>query len=102
MHIMMGLLHHDPAQWGARHDEFIPERFDSKSEFFNKPEGKHRHPYSFAPFLGGHRVCLGKTMAEIQAKAMLVMITKCYELEHLDSELKIKARPYELFQAELP
>ena len=102
IHIMIGLLHHDPAQWGNRHDEFIPERFDSKSEYFSKPGGKHRHPYSFAPFLGGHRVCLGKTMAEIQAKAMLVMITKCYELEHLDSELKTKTRAYELFQMQLP
>lgn len=65
IHILISQLHHDPTEWGPEHEEFIPERFDSKSKYFNKPDGKARNPFSFAPFLGGHRVCLGKTMAEI-------------------------------------
>jgi cytochrome P450 len=102
IHIMFTQLHHDETEWGPEHDDFIPERFDSKSKYFVRPDGKARNPYSFVPFLGGHRVCLGKTMAEIKAKTLLVIITKCYELEHLDENLKLKRQPYGHFQAMLP
>mmetsp|Transcript_7581 Transcript_7581/g.9925 ORF Transcript_7581/g.9925 Transcript_7581/m.9925 type:complete len:156 (+) Transcript_7581:1142-1609(+) len=60
-------LHHNEAEW-IEHDKYIPERFDSTSPYFLTPSGKKRNPYSFAPFLGGQRICLGKTFAETVSK----------------------------------
>jgi cytochrome P450 len=56
-------LHRNPKDW-VRPEEFIPERFDPKSEFFLRADGTKRHPMAFGPFLGGKRVCLGKTFVE--------------------------------------
>jgi len=60
-------LHHNPEEW-QKPEEFIPDRFDSTSPFFLTPSGKRRNPFSFAPFLGGQRICLGKTFAETVSK----------------------------------
>lgn len=102
IHIMMSSLHHDPAQWGARHNEFIPERFDPDSEHFKAPNGKSRHPYAYAPFFGGHRVCLGKTFAEVVAKKLITTILKFYTLEHANESMKTETHEYEIFQMKLP
>jgi cytochrome P450 family 4 len=66
-------LHHNPDQW-QEPERFIPERFSSDSKYFLTPEGKRRSPMSFGPFLGGKRICLGKTFAENVAKALLPII----------------------------
>ena len=99
---MMGLLHHDQTQWGTRHNEYIPERFDPSSEHFKTPNGKPRHPYSYAPFFGGHRVCLGKTFAETVAKKLIAMILKHYTLEHANEKMKTETHEYDVFQMKLP
>ena len=56
-------LHHNEKEW-QQHDKFIPERFDPSSEFYLTSSGTKRHPMSYGPFLGGKRICLGKTFAE--------------------------------------
>jgi cytochrome P450 len=38
---------------------------------FLTPEGKKRNPYSFSPFLGGKRICIGKTFVETVSKIVL-------------------------------
>jgi len=55
------------------------------SDHFKTPNGTPRHPYSYAPFLGGHRICLGKTFAETVAKKLITMILKLYAFEHADA-----------------
>jgi len=45
-------IHHDPEQW-QEHDKFLPERFDSESPLYKRPDGKQRHPMAFIPFSGG-------------------------------------------------
>lgn len=100
--VQQGLLHHDAKHWGPLHNKYIPERFDSDSEYFNAPDGKHRHPYSFAPFSGGHRICLGKTFAETVAKKMVALVFKLYSLEHSDPEMKKKTFPFNIYQIKLP
>ena len=32
------------------------------------PDGKRRNTYSFSPFLGGQRICIGKTFIEVVSK----------------------------------
>ena len=83
-----GLLHHDETHWGPLHNKYIPDRFDIDSEHFKAPDGTPRHPYSYAPFLGGHRICLGKTFAETVAKKLIAMLLKLYKLEHADPQMK--------------
>lgn len=65
--IDMRCLHHNPKEW-IEPEKYIPDRFDPASPYFLTPCGKKRNPYSFAPFLGGQRICLGKTFAETVSK----------------------------------
>ena len=98
IHISFDALHHDPKNWGNNHNEYIPERFDSQSEHFNAPDGHHRNPFAFGPFLGGHRICLGKTFAETVAKKLIAMIMKFYTLEHADPAMKLETFEYSILQ----
>jgi cytochrome P450 len=66
-------LHHNPEEWQDP-EKYIPERFDPSSKFFLTPSGTKRHPMSYGPFLGGKRICLGKTFAENIVKCILPMI----------------------------
>ena len=66
-------LHRNPKEW-QRPDEFLPERWDHSHPLYLTPDGKKRNPASFGPFLGGRRVCLGKTLAENLAKVFIPMI----------------------------
>ena len=53
---------------------FIPDRFDPTSKYYLTPKGTKRHPMSYGPFLGGKRICLGKTFAENMAKCIIPII----------------------------
>ncbi|CDW88283.1 cytochrome p450 [Stylonychia lemnae] len=64
------LLHKNPKEW-QEPDKFIPERFDPNSRYFLTPDGRKRKANSFSPFLGGRRICLGKTFAENIAKLVI-------------------------------
>ena len=77
MFIAIHQLHHNEDQWGEDHHIFRPERFEKSQA--------HHHPMSFIPFLGGKRVCIGKTFAENSFKVVLPLILKAYkELEFVD------------------
>lgn len=73
-------IHTDPKEW-KEPERYIPERFDPKSEMYLRPDGKPRNPFSFCPFFGGKRICLGKTLAEFMTVFTLPLI-----LYHLDFE----------------
>ena len=81
--INMGGMHRDPDQW-QKPEEFLPERFDSNSPYFLKPDGGKRNPLAFNPFLGGQRVCLGKTFAELTLKYTIPMYTYFFDFEWVD------------------
>ena len=82
-------LHHNPKEW-IDHDKYIPERFDPSSPFFLTPSGKKRNPMSYVPFLGGKRICIGKTFSEVIAKVIAAAILKQFEFEFVNPEHKIK------------
>mmetsp|Transcript_30460 Transcript_30460/g.29843 ORF Transcript_30460/g.29843 Transcript_30460/m.29843 type:complete len:142 (-) Transcript_30460:20-445(-) len=67
-------------------EQFIPERFDPKSPYYLTPAGQKRHPMSFGPFLGGKRVCLGKTFAEYIER--YVVASFIHRFPHLEFEDK--------------
>ncbi|CDW79692.1 cytochrome family subfamily polypeptide 55 precursor [Stylonychia lemnae] len=67
------LLHRNPKEW-QEPSKFIPERFDPESPYYLTPDGKKRKQCSYSPFLGGRRICLGKTFAENIAKCVIPII----------------------------
>ena len=93
----MEAMHKDKEEWHRPYD-FIPERFMADSEYFTRPDGKKRNPLAFTPFLGGQRVCLGKTFAEITLKFTLPMYTHFFEFEYVKPE-DLKKRPVYQFGA---
>lgn len=66
------LAHRDPDYW-SEPDKFIPERFLNSTEI----------PYTYLPFGGGIRRCIGAAFAQYEMKIIMAQI-----LLHADLELK--------------
>jgi cytochrome P450 len=73
-------MHHDPSQW-QRPSEYLPDRFDSDSPLYATPSGEKRHPMVFNPFLGGKRICLGKTFAEMTVRMTMPLLYYHFDFE---------------------
>ncbi|TNV80191.1 hypothetical protein FGO68_gene8755 [Halteria grandinella] len=84
-------LHHDPDQW-IDSERFLPERFDPESKYYLTPSGQRRHPLAFSPFLGGKRICIGKTFAEIVAKLVISGLVSRLEFEFADPKQKFEPK----------
>lgn len=93
--------HHDPDQW-IEHDKFIPERFDSDSRYFKRPNGEKRHPLTFCPFLGGKRACIGKTFAEVLVRYTIPLIYYHMDFEFYDPAMKLDKPKYAFLCLEDP
>ncbi|EDV24872.1 uncharacterized protein TRIADDRAFT_25239 [Trichoplax adhaerens] len=86
---MIGLpiyaVHHNPQFWPDP-ECFIPERFT--------PEAKAKHhPYSYIPFGGGPRNCIGMRLALLETKFALVRIlqnVKLVVVKETEIPLKLK------------
>lgn len=66
------LSHRHPDHWQDP-DKFIPERFDRAARH-NRP------PFTYIPFGGGPRNCIGASFAQIEAKVVLARILQQFEL----------------------
>ena len=78
-------VHFNSKQW-QRPYEFLPERFDPNSPLFLTPDGKKRLPTAYAPFGGGRRVCMGKTLAEANLKVVGTYLSQYFNFELLDQK----------------
>ncbi len=80
------LMHRHPMYWPRPHS-FEPERFASSNR-------AHTAPYTFLPFGGGPRNCIGSGFAMLEARIVLAYILLHFELEPLSlppgSVLKLK------------
>jgi cytochrome P450 len=63
-----------------RHPEFWPDPAGFDPERF-LPSGPERPRYTFIPFGGGRRACVGQWFAELEAVLVLAAITQQYRLE---------------------
>ena len=90
--VALAEMHRNEREW-TDPDSFIPERFDPNSKFFKRPDGSSRNPLAFNPFLGGKRVCLGKTFAETTLKLVLPLYYHHFDFEFVNEEHK-KERPH--------
>ena len=76
--------HRAPRYWKN------PEEFDPRR--FTKEEMKLRTPFTFLPFGGGPRVCIGQHYAMLQILMILSELTRRYDFELVPGQT-IEARP---------
>jgi cytochrome P450 len=81
--INIAAIHMDPKEW-TEPETYCPDRFDPKSSMWKRPDGKPRNPFSFCPFNGGSRICLGKTLAETMAVNTLPLMMYHFDFDFLD------------------
>ncbi|KAL3225845.1 hypothetical protein MRX96_025427 [Rhipicephalus microplus] len=76
-------LHRNP-EYFKDPELYIPERFLT-------PEVRNRHPFSYIPFSGGPKNCLGQRFALLEAKTIMAKLLRKYTLESTRplSELRI-------------
>lgn len=85
------MMHMDASEW-VYPTSFIPDRFDSTSPYFLRPDNTKRSSLSFNPFLGGKRVCLGKSFAEIAIRNTVPLL-----FHHIDFELAEQGQSYKTY-----
>jgi cytochrome P450 len=73
------LTHRDPEHWPDP-ESFKPERFD-------RSEGQKPAGYTYLPFGGGPRACVGAAFAQIEAKTVLARLLQTFDLELLSENI---------------
>jgi hypothetical protein len=68
------VTHRMPELW-PRPLEFRPERWDPRQPDYQEPV-----PFSFVPFGGGYRRCIGFAFAELELRALIVELARRTEL----------------------
>jgi cytochrome P450 / NADPH-cytochrome P450 reductase len=81
--INFDMIHKDPTEW-RNPSVYDPERFNPHSDMYLRPDGKPRNPLSFTPFLGGRRICLGKTFADVVTSFTLPLVLYHFDFEFVD------------------
>lgn len=76
------VLHHDPRRWSAP-ETFDPTRFSSE----NEPKIEK---YTYLPFGGGPRICIGNHFSLMEAQILLALIVSRYNLR-LAPDAKVEA-----------
>ncbi|GAB1602229.1 cytochrome P450 3A8-like [Argonauta hians] len=70
--IAVDALHYDPKYW-PEPEKFIPERFSE--------EGKaQQEPFTFIPFGGGPRVCLGMRLFKLEFRIAVVQMMRKFKI----------------------
>jgi cytochrome P450 len=72
-----------PEIWGSSATTFEPDRWDSLP-----PESAS--PYAFQAFSSGPRVCIGKGLAMLEFKSLLVDIVRKYTFEAVEGKLVLE------------
>lgn len=71
-------VHHHPAFW-EEPETFQPERFSPE-------QVKQRHPFAWAPFGAGQRLCIGRDLALMEGQLILALALQRYRFTPVASE----------------
>ena len=77
------VAHFHPHIWGKDCENFDPDRWDHLSS-------EATSPYSFESFSAGPRVCIGKGLAMLEFKAILIEIVSKFSFEGLNREMVLE------------
>ncbi len=75
--------HHDPRFWDEP-EQFRPERFMGDA-------AKKRKPYTYIPFGGGKRSCIGGAMSQVENTLALSMLLRRFRPEYVGNDLRRRA-----------
>ena len=79
-------LHFNSKEWQHPY-KFLPERFDPENPLFLTPEGKKRHPFSYVPWNGGRRGCIGQSFADKNVKTVMIYMLSHFDFKFADPEM---------------
>jgi cytochrome P450 len=71
------LTHRDPSIW-QNADDFCPERF---------AHGRKTPPFSYVPFGGGPRACIGAAFGQAEARLVLKRLLQTYKFEFTNHKI---------------
>ncbi|RPJ25920.1 MAG: cytochrome P450, partial [Chloroflexi bacterium] len=71
------LTHRDPAIW-ENADSFCPERF---------AHGRKTPPFSYVPFGGGPRACIGAAFGQTEARIVLARLLQTHRFEFMNHKI---------------
>jgi cytochrome P450 len=74
------LSHRDPKYWPEA-AEFRPERFDLNNREEKQP------PFTYLPFGGGPRNCIGAAFAQVEARVVISRLLQQFSLELLEQDV---------------
>jgi cytochrome P450 len=77
------LSHRDKDHW-ENPEQFCPTRFDHHS-------GQKQPPFTYVPFGGGPRNCIGAAFAQVESKVVLARLLQTFEFELLNGP---EIKPY--------
>lgn len=80
---IVGLMHN--PKYYTNPDAFDPERWNDKTMY-------NAEPYSFIPFSAGQRSCIGKYLALMETKLMLIGFLTNFKIERTDVPLRLHAK----------
>jgi len=71
------LTHRDPAIW-ENAEQFCPERF---------ARGRKTPPFSYVPFGGGPRSCIGAAFGQAEARMVMARLLRTHTLEFTNHKI---------------
>ncbi|KAJ3366631.1 hypothetical protein GGF32_003275 [Allomyces javanicus] len=90
----MWALHHAREYWGPDVDKFNPDRWaESVLPDGSVPMQPGARGYTWAPFAGGQRICLGQQFSLVEQRVVLAMMLLRYEWTVVGDEDALRGHP---------
>lgn len=75
------IIQKNPTIWGADCDEFRPDRWDEI-----EPGSEAAHPWAFAAFSHGPRICIGRAFSMLEFKILLIEVVSRFRFCRVEGD----------------